>query len=89
MPKYQVFNNGKPADTTGFPQLKGDGWMRSKFDTLEEARDYADDWVGFSLFSPDLAHVAGLIVLDKQRLKVGESYDYNGYGDTIEIREVE
>ena len=41
---FQVFEDDKPADVTGFPQLRS--WKNSKFATFEEAQDYANDWLG-------------------------------------------
>ena len=43
--KYQVLQDNKPADTTGYPTI-GDCkfWEKSIFDTYEEARLYAILW---------------------------------------------
>lgn len=43
---YQVLDNDKPADSTGFTILEGKGWDTSKFDTLEKAIEYANKWLG-------------------------------------------
>lgn len=49
------------------------GWTKYQFDTFEEAVAYANRWLG----------VCGPLPGD---FKVGEEYDYNGYGDIITIR---
>jgi hypothetical protein len=40
--KYQVFQDGKPADNIGYPDIKS--WTNSKFETFEEAVLYALHW---------------------------------------------
>ena len=72
--QYQVLDNGKNADASAFPDLVGLGWDRSCFDTFEKAESYANDWLG---------------KLGNIKLKLNTPQDYNGYGDTIEIRGVE
>lgn len=77
---FQVFDNNKPADTTGFPSLtKGNGWDNSVFPTYEEARKYAWMWLG-----PYGGSYDGESGYD---LKVNTPWDYSGYGDMIEIRQ--
>jgi hypothetical protein len=41
---FQVFDNNKPADKTGFSWATT--WRNSKFQTFQEASKYADDWLG-------------------------------------------
>lgn len=71
---FQVFDDGKPADTTGYPQLKGKGWENSCFNTLEKAREYARHWLG--------------CYYEDSYFRIGIPYDYDGCGSMIEIREV-
>ncbi len=73
---FQVFDNGKPADSNGFPYLANLGWENSRFYTLEDARDYAHKWLGMGIY--------GMF-----EIGVNFPYDYSGYGDTIEIRQIE
>lgn len=75
--KYQVFDNDKPADSNSYPKLKSGGWDNSIFDSLDEAQNYANSWLG---------HFDGC---DDIFLEVGEKLDYSGYGDYIEIRAIE
>jgi len=83
MKRYQVFDNGRPADTTGYPQLKGSGWHNSVFDTFTAAHEYALNWLGY------LGDDIGAGYADNAVLKLNTPYDYSGYGDKIEIREVD
>jgi hypothetical protein len=69
---YQVFEDNKPCDDTGFPQLKGKGWDNSKFNTLAEAQTYALNWLG--QYAPD------------EPLELG--FPYNCQGVLFEIRKV-
>lgn len=39
---YQVYQDGKPADSTGYPEIKS--WPNSKFDTFVQAVTYAIRW---------------------------------------------
>lgn len=42
---YQVFQEHTPCDTEGFPKIKkGNGWDNSKFETFDEAVEYAHKW---------------------------------------------
>lgn len=73
MKKYNVYDNGKPANSTSFKSLAGNGWDNSSFDTFVEAQAYANKWLGiFAML-----------------LTVNVPVDYNGCGDMIEIREEE
>lgn len=73
---YQVFDNNAPA----FWVRRNVRGLRdnSSFDDLEAALEYADKWLG--------ANSPGIEVLRVEA--VGKAYDYNGYGDVIEIRQV-
>ncbi|MEK7499292.1 MAG: hypothetical protein AAB649_01660 [Patescibacteria group bacterium] len=73
--KFGVFNNDKPASREGFPELKGEGWDTHLFGTFEEASDYAREWLGSR---------AG----EGRLFKLWVPIYYNGYGDTIVIREI-
>lgn len=68
---YAVYDNGKPASRTGYPQITNiNDWNTHRFSSIEDAVQYAHDWLGaWSL-----------------PLKVNEPYDYSGYGDFIEIK---
>jgi len=70
---FQVFDNNKPADASGHNVHHT--WNNSTFSTFEEAHQYANQW---------LAPSHGLVIL-----KLNQPYDYSGYGDIIEIREVQ
>lgn len=76
--KYQVLDNGCPADVIGFPQLKGCGWKSSTFDTLEEAQNYALNWLAWEPLEEG----------ETFPFPVNQDYDYSGYGDCIRIQEV-
>ena len=73
---YQVFENDKPADLTGYPQMKHTCWSKSKFETLFEALHYAYTWLG--KYAPD----------DIYQFQVGIPYCYNGE-DFVVIKMVE
>lgn len=74
--KFQVFENGKPCDNVGFPTLHAEyGWGNSKFETFEAAQEYAKHWLG---------DWKGIV----PSMKVNVPIDYDGYGDTIEIRKL-
>lgn len=72
--RYAVFDNNKPASKIGFPLLLSDCWNSNEFETFAEALVYAKNWVdGFGdTLPPDFAP--------------DTKYDYDGHGDTIEIR---
>lgn len=69
---FQVFDNGKPADC--HHHTVSSSLNCSVFSTYEEARAYAESWLGEIFHSTDL--------------QLNTPYDYSGYGDLIEIREV-
>ena len=69
---FCVYESGKPASEVGYPKLDGLGWTSHRFETLVEATEYANKWLG---------PWAG------QVLPVGVPVEYSGYGGTIEIRE--
>lgn len=70
---FNVYDNGKPASTAGQKVLTpGNGWDNHSFHTFEKAVEYAKLYLGEYDCLP--ANWDGL------------SYDYSGYGDTIEIR---
>lgn len=71
--KYQVLDNNRPADC--FHCKVHESWNKSKYDTFDEALNYARKWLGFY----------GTCVV----LKPNTPWDYDGFGDMIEIREVE
>ena len=73
---YQVLDNGRPADNTGFPAIHS-SWSNSKFESLEEAQKYATHWVGYPNEEPE---TIGYLP--------DQLYDYSGYGDIIEIKTV-
>jgi hypothetical protein len=69
---YRVLNNGKPAVIEGSKI-----WINSDFPTLEEAANYLRNWLG--------CYAEGLTndyIIDNMILK---PYDYDGYGDTVQI----
>jgi mannose-6-phosphate isomerase class I len=70
---FAVYCNGKSADLKGFPELRHYCWATSKFTTLKEAQNYAEDWLG--PYTPGYP------------LMLNAPYDYSGHGDIIEIRE--
>lgn len=74
--RYQVLENERPCSVTGCPSLtKGVGWDRHSFNSFEEALAYTKKWLGdYAVTIPENWD--------------GSSYDYSGYGDIIEIREV-
>lgn len=69
---FQVLDNGKSADCHGFPVHPS--WNKSLYDTFDEALKYAWKWLGDKTGGP--------------LLKVNTPWEYSGYGDTIEIREI-
>jgi len=76
--KYSVYDNGRPANFDLFPSLKCGqnpaAWHTNSFDTFDEAHTYAQMWLSGE-------KLRGHILIPNVR------YDYNGYGDWIEIRE--
>lgn len=68
---YIVYDNGRLARS---PECNVDpSWDNCSFSTLEEAVVYARHWLGEGDTLPEQWD--------------GSSYDYNGYGDTLEIKE--
>jgi len=70
---FQVFDNDRPADCFNHEVHKS--WEQSKFKTFDEALEYARNWLGY----PEG---------DIPPLELNVPWDYSGYGDKIEIREV-
>lgn len=83
---FQVFDNGKPADTgingAMCNAAKGRGWDNSRFETKAEAYEYALKWLG-EAYSPNLtlAQALEFSIFDTP-------YEYNAYEDTIKVKEV-
>ncbi len=75
--KYGVFDNGRPASKSGFPEIKGTGWLNHIFDTYNDARRYAINWLGADGGYGDF-----------EDFKLNTPYDYSGRGDMIEIKEI-
>jgi hypothetical protein len=78
---YQVFENNKPADITGWPMLrKYDRRYRefasSKFNTFIAAYNYMMKWLGEEYRSTCI------------HIKLNTPVDASGYEDYIEIRKV-
>jgi hypothetical protein len=78
---YHVLDHGEPATwhscIKSLPQMSETfkkTWANNIFSSLEEARQYAVNWLGIYAPPPEI-------------LKVNCPYDYSGYGDTIEIVE--
>lgn len=71
---FIVYDNNKEASRVGFPELAGKGWKTARFNNFSDAHKYAITWLG--------EVGVGL------SLKLGQKFDYDGYGDIIEIREV-
>ena len=72
---FEVFDNNKPAK---YPHFDVDiSWHTNRFYTFEDALAYASDWLGYPL--DDL----------KISLEINVPFDYNGFGDCIEIRSEE
>ena len=75
---FQVFDSGHPADCHHCKVHSS--WNNSKFNTFEEALKYARMW--------GAPYVGAYDGSSGVELKLGVPWDYSGYGDTIEIREV-
>ena len=71
---FRVLDGGKPADCQHHKVDKS--WAVSLFDTFEAAEEYALNWLG--IYGPG-----------KGVLKLNTPHDYSGYGDCVEIREVD
>ena len=75
--KFEVFDGGRAAK---YPDCNVDpSWNSNVFDLLTDAIKYADNWLG--PMSP------GIKVLSEKAVNI--PYDYDGYGDIIEIKAVE
>jgi hypothetical protein len=71
---YTVYDCGKKAqypDTDVHPN-----WNNASFENLEDAVAYAEDWLGMSAIG---CRIPKDILL--------KGYDYDGYGDIIQIKE--
>jgi hypothetical protein len=79
--RYQVFDNGKPADSSGHKVHPS--WNNSIFPTYHDAVRYVVKWLGWDWCSSedDINSLAMCIRKDIH-------YDYSGYGDVIEIRDI-
>lgn len=68
---FTVYDNGRLAR---YPEVNvGASWDNCSFPTFEAAVSYAKQWLGqWDTLPPNWD---------------GSSYNYDGYGDTIEIRE--
>jgi hypothetical protein len=67
---FQVLENDIPCE---YPLFRvHPSWNKSSFDSLQDAIDYAKNWLG--VYAPDT-------------LNLNEPYDYNGYGDCLCIIE--
>lgn len=75
--QWHVLNNGKPAvyKQKENPSL---GWTNHIFDTLEEAVKYAKDY-----FYPYIEGKSDATII--KLLTKKEPYNYDGYGDTVQI----
>ena len=70
MKKFTILDNGRFADTRGYPNLSGK-WKNATFDSLEQAIKYAHTWLEMLKAIPDGWE--------------GEVITYSGDGDTLEI----
>ena len=70
---FVVYESGKKANREGFSYLKSECWANCSFPTMEQAIDYAKEWLG---------HFAEAVSYTWD----GSAVDYSGYADTIEIR---
>lgn len=68
-----MFDNNRPADSSGYPDIKSLWWSTSTFLTFEEALEYAEQWAPTDVIPTGWN---------------GQPIDYSGHGDTLEIREV-
>jgi len=74
---FQVLENGELCDHEHFPEVDL-SWDNAEFSTFDEAKRYAVNW-----FWPYL----GYKDIDTF-LEINKPYNYSGYGDMAEIREV-
>lgn len=76
---YQVLDNNKPAD---YKHHKvSHCWKQSTYSNFNDALMYARKWLGLAL-GGSYDGKTGIT------LEPNQPYDYSGYGDTIEIREI-
>ena len=95
--KYQVLENGQPADWklcqksffrfSKSRKKKIDNkfkkkWATSIFNSFEEALCYVRKWLGIYGFWGNDDGTSGV------ELKLNEHWNYSGYGDFIEIKEI-
>ena len=81
---YQVFDNGHPCELDFPPPREGSDeydWGNSTFEEFDDALFHARIWLGDAWGGSDDGE-SGVV------LESDEEYDYSGYGDVIEIREV-
>jgi hypothetical protein len=71
--KWQVLDNNKPAKGLTFDPHDED-WGKHEFESFEDAHNYAVNWLGRWGY--------GL------KFQPNTIYDYSGYGDTLQIKEV-
>jgi len=69
---FEVFENDKSCNNTQFNVHKS--WKNSKFNTYQEAKEYARKWLGGYIMPKDWD---------------GSKFDYSGSGSIIEIRIVD
>lgn len=77
---FQVLENGKPANHQSFPKVHP-SWNKAEWETFEQAKIYAWKWLGDCAGGSNDG-------TDGVELKLNTPYDYSGYGDIIEIREI-
>ena len=70
---FEVRENNKPCDADHFPVSAI--FNNGRFDTLDQAIGYLNLWLG------DYGPVS-------EDFKVGDVFDYSGYGDVVTIVEV-
>lgn len=76
---YIILDCGLPANEHGYPRVKGLGWTSTSFSTWRKAVEYARQWLGEWNSLPN-----NLENKEKRYFK----YNYSGYGDCIEIKEI-
>lgn len=75
---FRVLENGKLAR---YPECNvHKSWNNCDFPSIVEAALYAEKWLG-STYSPGVDFLVKLFM-------DGESFDYDGYGDTISVQEI-
>lgn len=81
---WQVFDNDKPADSSAFHVLQNKLWKNSRYETLEEAVAYANNWLGVYAINP---FNESKFNIPAQYLNYLHGYKYNGF-DTLQIKEI-